>query len=169
MKKKRAVTLKLSEEDITFLEAQGGKTRAVESLIMTAKKEPGREEKRGIEGTFWDSIITPDDHNLKETYCGIAETFISNGFHSGTADYFLPILMGQTGFDQKTLIKHMRKLGSAGYLRFQQLNFRPTLRLAESINRKDFSETLLAFQNFIKKEKKYVDFLDVEKKGDKKQ
>lgn len=163
MEKKRGILLKLSEEDIAFLEGQGGKTKAIKSLINNAKEEKEKQSK-GIGDNFWDFVLIPADNHLCETYEAIVQIYVLNGHSGGTIDYFLPKLMGYTGFDEKTLIKHARKLGNAGYLSFDQLSFRPTLRLVESMKKEDFGSILSDFECFLRKEKMYVDFLDVEKK-----
>lgn len=162
MKNKRAISVKLSEGDISFLEERGGKTKAIETLIK--RYEGGvngeDEEGKGIEAMFWDSLLVPVDHHLQETYVAIVETYIQNGHSLGTIDYYIPRLIGKTGFDEKTITKHARKLGNAGYIVFNGLSFRPTLRLIERMDENVFSEIFMGFEHFLRKEKNYVDFLE---------
>lgn len=160
-KKKRTISLKLSEAHLAFLESKGGKTKAIESLIEEAQSAKSSKKKLGIETIFWNSIITPDDPHLQETYRGIVITYLMNGKNLGTIDYFLPILIGRTGFDQKTLSKHLRKLSGAHYIHWQQLQLRPTIRLCEGVNSEEFIDTLLKFQSFLKEENEYVDILSL--------
>lgn len=158
MEKKRGILLKLSGEDIAFLEGQGGKTKAIRSLITNAKERKEKQSK-GIGDNFWNNILVPGDNHLRETYEAIVQIYILNGHSGGTIDYFLPKLVGYTGFDERTLSKHTRRLGNGGYLSFNQLSFRPTIRLVEGIKKEDFGDILTDFEFFLRKEKKYVDFL----------
>ena len=159
---KKGISAKLSMEDIELLNKLGGKTKGMEFLIGKYREGSDRKEgeEKGIESKFWGSLLVPIDHHLQETYAAIVETYILNGHSSGTIDYYIPKLIGKTGFDEKTITKHTRKLGNAGYIVFDGLSFRPTLRLIERMDENEFSEAFMEFEHFLRKEKNYVDFLE---------
>ena len=160
---KKGISAKLSMEDIELLNKLGGKTKGIELVIREYRErangiEDG--EEKGIEGKFWDGLITPENMHLMETYRALVETYILNGHSLGTIDYYIPRLTGKTGFDEKTITKHIRKLGNAGYIVFNRLSFRPTLRLIERMGENEFSDIFMEFEHFLRKEKSYVDFLE---------
>ena len=159
---KKGISAKLSMEDIELLNKLGGKTKGMEFLIEKYRGglDGMEEEEKGIEAKFWGSLLVPIDHHLQETYVAIVETYILNGHSQGTIDYYIPRLIGKTGFDEKTITKHARKLGNAGYIVFNGLSFRPTLRLVEGMDKNGFSGVFMEFENFLRKEKNYVDFLE---------
>ena len=160
MKNKRPISVKLSEEDIEFLELRGGKTKAIESLIQGYGKE---REFDNIEERFWDKIISPGDPHLNETYVSLLESYISKGKRYGTIDYWLSILLGDTGLDQKTITKHLRKLNGGGYLTYTNFAFKPTLRLRDGVKREDFNDVFTEYESFLRNQKAYVDYFAIEK------
>ena len=74
------------------------------------------------------------------------------------ADYYLNKIVGDTGFDPATILRHVRKLGSSGYIRFVSgALFRPTFRLREGVTIEQFQELLRDYSDFIRQEQKYED------------
>ena len=165
MEKKRGIFLKLSEEDIAFLETRGGKTKAIKSLIGAAKKGEEKKEE-GIESKFWNKVITPSDHHLQETYETIIESYIVGGQYSASIEYFRQEIVRKSGLDEKTIIKHLRTLVRNKYIAFQdmpssqQAIIRPTLRLVKGTTKEEFKDIYIDFGHFLRKEEDYVDFLE---------
>lgn len=159
---KKTTTIRLSEEEITFLREYGrGKISDAVRELITEKKEKmekGEERKKAPDERFEESIIMPTDQHLRETYLSIVRIFIINGGRAGSIDYFLGRIAGDTGFDEGTIIKHVRKLGGSGYIKFVRGTlFRPTFRLVEGVTIEEFRELLRDYFDFIKQERSYSD------------
>jgi len=158
---KKQTAIRLEEEEITFLKEYGrGKiSDAVRELIAEKKRrmEEGEQQKAPDE-KFEAIIITPADPHLKDTYLAIVRRFVANGGRAGTIDYYLNKIVGDTGFDPATILRHVRKLGSSGYIRFVSgALFRPTFRLREGVTIEQFQELLRDYSDFIRQEQKYED------------
>jgi len=159
---KKQTAIRLDEEEITFLREYGkGKiSDAVRELIAEKKSrmEEGEPHEKAPDERFEESIITPSDQRLRDTYMAIVRAFIANGGRAGSIDYYLPKIMGDTGYDSATVLKHVRKLGSSGYLKFVTgAAFRPTFRLVEGVTIERFKELLQEYTDFIKQKQKYAD------------
>lgn len=157
---KKQISLRLGKNEIDLLQSLGGTTRGIKELI-NAHREKEEERKcrvKTIEEKFWDSIIVPVEPKMRQTYEAIVERFLKGKGRFGTVEYYQPAVMGRTGFDGETVIKHFRKLEGAGYIRFRDLSFRPTLRL-QGIKMEEFAEILTEFDNFLQRKEQYVDFL----------
>jgi len=158
---KKQTAIRLEEEEITFLKEYGrGKiSDAVRELIAEKKRrmEEGEQQKAPDE-RFEESIITPTDPHLKDTYLAIVRTFVANGGRAGSIDYYLSRIVGDTGYDPATILKHVRKLGSSGYIKFVSgALFRPTFRLMEGVTIEQFQELLRDYSDFIRQKQRYED------------
>ena len=162
---KKQTAIRLDEEEITFLREYGkGKiSDAVRELIAEKKSRmEGESLEKAPDERFEDSIITPSDPHLKDTYMAIVRAFIASGGRAGSIDYYLGKIMGDTGYDSATVLKHVRKLGSSGYLKFVTgAAFRPTFRLVEGVTVERFKELIQEYSDFIKQKQKYADVWNV--------
>ena len=168
---KKQTAIRLDEEEITFLREYGkGKiSDAVRELIAEKKSrmEEGEPHEKAPDEEFEDSIITPSDPHLKDTYMAIVRIFIANGGRAGSIDYYLPKIMGDTGHDSATVLKHVRKLGNSGYIKFVTgATFRPTFRLVEGVTIERFQELIQEYSDFIRQRQKYADVWNVAVKNE---
>jgi len=159
---KKQTAIRLDEEEITFLREYGkGKiSDAVRELIAEKKSrmEEGEAREKAPDERLEESIITPSDPHLKDTYMAIVRIFIANGGRAGSIDYYLSKIMGDTGHDSATVLKHVRKLGNSGYIKFVTgATFRPTFRLVEGVTIERFQELIQEYSDFIKQKQKYAD------------
>jgi len=163
MGSKKFTGIRLDEEELAFLRELGkGKiSTAVRELIAEKKRrlEEGEEAReKAPDERFFDCLISPSDPHLKETYMAIVRIFVANGGRAGSVDYFLSKVMGDTGHDSATVLKHIRKLGSSGYIKFVSgATFRPTFRLADGISVEHFQKLLTDYSDFIKQNQKFAD------------
>jgi len=168
---KKQTAIRLDEEEITFLREYGkGKiSDAVRELIAEKKSrmEEGEPHEKAPDEEFEESIITPSDPHLKDTYMAIVRIFIANGGRAGSIDYYLPKIMGDTGHDSATVLKHVRKLGNSGYIKFVTgATFRPTFRLMEGVTIERFKELIQEYSDFIRQRQKYADVWNVAVKNE---
>jgi len=166
---KKMTAVRLEEEEVTFLKeyGRGRISDGIRELIAEKKSrmESSAREKAPDE-RFEDSIIAPSDQHLKDTYMAIVRAFIANGGRAGSIDYYLGKIMGDTGYDSATVLKHVRKLGSSGYLKFVTgAAFRPTFRLIEGVTVEQFKELIQEYSDFIKQKQKYADVWNVAVEG----
>ncbi|MCD6213971.1 MAG: hypothetical protein J7J46_03225 [Candidatus Desulfofervidus sp.] len=154
----KMVSVRLDEEEIAYLEKLGGKTKGIKLLIEYHKKGIN-EEKRELDPAerFYQCIILPTDQRLRETYQCFLELFIEMGGRKASLDYYAPHITGRTGFDEKTVRKHFRKLSSLKFVRHDGLLFRPTLRLKEGFAIEDFEKPYRDFVDFLQAKGVYRD------------
>jgi len=159
---KKTMAVRLEEEEITFLReyGRGRISDAVRELIAEKKRrmEEGEARQKAPDERLEESIIVPSDSHLKDTYLAIVRTFIANGGRAGSIDYYLNRIMGDTGYDSATVLKHVRKLGSSGYIKFVSgATFRPTFRLVEGVTIEQFRELINDYSDFIRQKQRYAD------------
>mgnify|MGYP000262267881 CR=1 FL=1 len=159
---KKMTAVRLEEEEIAFLReyGRGRISDGVRELIAEKKSRMGEGEARekAPDERLEESIITPSDPHLKDTYMAIVRIFIANGGRAGSIDYYLSKIMGDTGHDSATVLKHVRKLGNSGYIKFVTgATFRPTFRLVEGVTIERFQELIQEYSDFIKQKQKYAD------------
>jgi len=146
----KMVSARLDEEEIEYLEKLGGKTKGIK-LLIEYHKNSINEEKRELDPAerFYQYIILPADQRLRETYQSFLELFIETGGRKASLDYYAPHITGRTGFDEKTVRKHFRKLASLKFVKHDGLLFRPTLRLREGFAAEDFEKPYKDFVDFL--------------------
>ena len=159
---KKTMAVRLEEEEITFLReyGRGRISDAVRELIAEKKRrmEEGEARQKAPDERLEESIIVPSDSHLKDTYLAIVRAFIANGGRAGSIDYFLSKIMGDTGYDSTTALKHVRKLGSSRYIKFiSGATFRPTFRLVEGVTIEQFRELISDYSDFIRQKRRYAD------------
>ena len=105
------------------------------------------------------AIYIPSDKNMKATYTAFLNSYIRRGLGPAGIGYFVDRIMGDTGFDDKTVRKHFKKLVSIGFIkRFPNMVFRPTLRLRGDVSAEQFTKTLEDYTAFINTTEGYKDF-----------
>ena len=158
MRMAKMISVRLDEEEIEYLEKLGGKTRGIKLLIEYHKKGVS-EEKQELDPAerFYQCIILPADQRLRETYQCFLELFIEMGGRKASLDYFASRICGRTGFDEKTVRKHFRKLSSLKFVKHDGLLFRPTLRLREGFTTEDFEKPYRDFVDFLQARGVYRD------------
>lgn len=154
----KTISVRLDDKDVEYLERLGGKTKGVKLLIEYHKKGIN-EEKRELDPAerFYQYIILPTDQRLRETYQSFLELFIEMGGRKASLDYYVPYITGRTGFDEKTVRKHFRKLASLKFVKHDGLLFRPALRLKEGFAIEDFKKPYRDFVDFLQERGAYKD------------
>ena len=154
----KQINIRLNEEQIKVLESLGGPKKGVTALIdmhlkKVAVKEPDPEKE------FFDCLYLPSEKNLRATYTGFLTAYITNGNLPGTLGVYIGKLMGETGYDEPTIRKHFRKLTGSGFIKLlQNMMFRPTLRLRETVIEDQFKGILETYSLFIQGEANFKDF-----------
>jgi len=161
MHTRKQTTVRLNEEEITFLRVygKGRVTEAIRELIAEKKGaiEQGEESQKTPEGRFYDCLLLPADSRLRDTYCAFLELFIESGERLASLDYLAPALIGRTGFDEGTIRKHFRKLASLKFVKSEGLLFRPTLRLKQEVPVDVLRKLYFEFADFLKARGDYRD------------
>ena len=154
----KTVSVRLEDKDVEYLEKLGGKTKGIKLLIEYHKKGIN-EEKQELDPAerFYQYIILPTDQRLRETYQSFLELFIEMGRRKASLDYYAPYITGRTGFDEKTIRKHFRKLASLKFVKHEGLLFRPALRLKEGFAIEDFEKPYRDFVDFLQERGAYKD------------
>jgi len=154
----KTISVRLDDKDVEYLERLGGKTKGVKLLIDYHKKGIN-EKKRELDPAerFYQYIILPTDQRLRETYQNFLEFFIEMGGRKASLDYYAPYITGRTGFDEKTVRKHFRKLASLKFVKHDGLLFRPALRLKEGFTIEDFEKPYRDFVDFLQERGVYKD------------
>lgn len=154
---------KVSEEEKKFLERYGGgPAKAIRRLIEEKMKELQvesleKEIEKAADERFYELILLPGDLFLRDTYQAFLERFILSGGRMGSLEYHMSSLCGLTGFDDKTIRKHFKKLSSLGFVKSDGVLFRPTLRLKEGVDRESFKAVYADFVDFLQLKGKYED------------
>jgi len=158
MRMTKLVSVRLDEDDIAYLEKLGGKTQGIKLLIDYHRNSANQEQPElDPAERFYQYIILPADQRLRETYQCFLELFIEMGGRKASLDYFAPHICGRTGFDEKTVRKHFRKLSSLRFVKHDGLLFRPTLRLKEGLATEDFKQPYADFVDFLQARGIYKD------------
>lgn len=111
------------------------------------------------EDRLLNSIHIPSDKNMKATYTAFLNSYIRRGLGPAGVGYFIDRIMGDTGFDDKTVRKHFKKLVSIGFIKpFNNMTFRPTLRLRAGVSSDQFTKTLEDYTAFINTTEEFEDF-----------
>ena len=161
MHPKKQTTIRLDEEEISFLRMYGkGKvTQAIRDLITEKKEaiELGSHHQETPEGRFYDCLLLPTDARLRDTYCAFLELFIESGECLASLDFLAPALTGCTGFDEGTIRKHFRKLASLKFIKSEGLLFRPTIRVKHEVPVDILRKLYFEFADFLKARGDYRD------------
>jgi len=165
----KIISVRLDEKELNYLQKLGGTTKGIKLLIEYHKNCTNeKEQKLDPVEQFYQCIILPSDQRLRETYQCFIELFIEIGGQKATLDYYAPHISGRTGFDEKTVRRHFRKLSSLKFVKHDGLLFRPTLRLKEGITIENFENSYKNFVNFLRAREVYKDIgVDLWEKNDK--
>ena len=158
--KRKMTSVKLSEEERVFLEEVGhGRIAAGIRNLIQEKKEriEGKEIKKEIDERFWECVVLPEDAHSRETFCAFVNVFIGAGEIWGALDFYMSRICSMTGYDENTVRKHFRRLGGYGYLKWNNVVMRPTLRLHNEVDKEKFKELYEEYVEFILRKGKFVD------------
>ena len=163
MKIKQQIAVKLSADDIEFLNGLGGKTKAIEVLIREKRDEISgktNKQKRSPFEQLYDSLYTPGIPYLNDLYLAIFKTYLRRGMRGGTMDYWMPPLRFLTGSNDETISKNIRKLASGGFVVGEGQLIRPTIRKNQDIKTDELSALLREAIDWVFKQSDYVDIHD---------
>lgn len=156
---KKAVTIKLTENDREVLSKLGGNTKGVETLIYNYQQIKPLNGESDPETMFFDCLYLPSEQNLRATYTAFLNAYIAQGNLAGTIGAYIGKISGETGYDEPTTRKHFRKLTGSGFIKLLlNMMFRPTLRLRESVTKDQFKGILETYSLFIQGEANFTDF-----------
>jgi len=155
---KKAITVKLEKNEIEVLKDLGGNTRGIETLIKDHIKNHTSDEPNP-EREFFDCLYLPAEKNLKATYIAFLNAYISKGNLAETLGAYVNKVIGETGYDEATTRKHIRKLTGSGFTKLMpNMMFRPTLRLRDTVTRERFKKILETYSLFIQGSAEFTDF-----------
>lgn len=163
MKTKQQIAVKLSENDIVFLNGLGGKTKAIEVLIQEKRDEISGKTKKHNRSPFeqlYDNLYTPGVPYLNDLYLAIFKTYLRRKMRAGTMDYWMPPLRFLTGSNDETISKNIRKLASGGFIVGDGQLIRPTIRKNQDIKTDELSILLREAIDWVFKQSDYVDVHD---------
>lgn len=156
----KQVNVRLDNSQIKTLELLGGNKKGISYLIDKYESTITPEGAINPEEAFFKSIYLPVDKNMRSTYIAYLNTYIKKGVRSEGIGYSMNTIIGNTGFDDKTIRKHFRKLVSVGFIKSVDGSmFRPTLRILDNIPPSLFSQVLEDYTAFIRGKEDYTDFL----------
>lgn len=156
---KTPITVKLDKSHIDVLKNElGGSTRGIEGLIENYLKNKTDGEP-DPEREFFECLYLPSEKNLRATYMGFLNSYVGKGNLPGTLGAYIDTIIGETGYDEPTIRKHFRKLTGSGFIKLlQNMMFRPTLRIRETVTRDRFKIILETYSLFIQGEANFTDY-----------
>lgn len=163
MNTKQQIAVKLSEDDIEFLNGFGGKTKAIEALIKEKRDEISgktKKQKRSPFEQLYEYLYTPGVPYLNDLYMAMFKTYLRRRMRGGTMDYWLPPLRILTGSNDETISKNTRKLASGGFVVGEGNLIRPTIRKNHDVKTEELGILLREAIDWVFKQSDYVDVHD---------